>query len=403
MTTNAMRWCLWLLLWAAWGIPSPSLAHKSSDAYLTLQNSAQGFALRIDVALRDVDRELELDQNADGNITWGEVRTRWGDVQALVQAGVTLQRDGVPCAAAALQAASAAPTLAQHSDGAYAVVQQRWVCAASGGDIGLQYQLFARSDATHRGLLRVVGTPGGDRTHVLDPNASHARLIGNGLLATLQLPTAPTTPAADPHSGDGFFSFVAEGVRHIGTGLDHVLFLVTLLLVVVLRREASTWVPRHHQREAWWEALRVVTAFTLAHSLTLTLAVTGLLSVPSRWVESCIALSVLLAAIDNVRPFMRAPRWVLVGVFGCVHGLGFAGPLQALGLQGMALIVPLLGFNLGVEVGQMLVVLLLLPILVAVRAMTVYRRWCVPAVSMGVAMLAAVWLVERSLDISLLP
>jgi hypothetical protein len=173
--------------------------------------------------------------------------------------------------------------------------------------------------------------------------------------------------------------------------------------VVVLRREAHAWVPRHAKRDAWWEALRVVTAFTLAHSLTLTLAVTGLLSVPSRWVESLIALSVLLAAIDNVRPFMRAPRWALVGVFGCVHGLGFAGPLQALGLQGMALVVPLLGFNLGVEVGQMLVVVLLLPVLVALRAKAVYRRWCVPAVSIGVALLAAVWLAERSLDISLLP
>jgi HupE / UreJ protein len=372
---------------------TPSLAHKPSDAYLTLQPTAQGYSLRVDVALRDLDRELHLDSNDDGNLSWGEVRQRWPAMQNLVQATVVLQRGGQPCVVAADPSnavASHAPQLAQHSDGAYAVLQQRLVCQAASGDVGLRYQLFASSDATHRGLLRVTD----QNVLVLDPSAQSARML-------LLQRDASSDGTSQAITG-GFVSFLIDGMKHIAAGLDHILFLVTLLLVTVLHRQARAWEPVAQKRTALWEALRVVTAFTVAHSLTLSLAVMGWIDIPSRWVESLIALSVLLAAVDNLVPFLRAPRWVLVGLFGCVHGLGFAGPLQALGLQGTALLVPLLGFNVGVELGQLVLLLLLMPALMAWRATKAYRRVIVPVVSVGVAALATLWLVERSLDIRLL-
>jgi hypothetical protein len=104
---------------------------------------------------------------------------------------------------------------------------------------------------------------------------------------------------------------------------------------------------------------------------------------------------VLVAAIDNLKPFLPGPRWVTVAIFGLVHGFGFAGPLQDLGLQGRDLAWPLLGFNLGVEAGQLIVVALLLPLAMAVRTSLGYRRWVVQPGSALVAVLALVWTVER--------
>ncbi|PTT86866.1 hypothetical protein DBR42_12860 [Pelomonas sp. HMWF004] len=137
--------------------------------------------------------------------------------------------------------------------------------------------------------------------------------------------------------------------------------------------------------------------------MTLGLAASGTLNPPSRWVESLIALTVLLTALDNLRPFMPGPRWVMVGLFGLVHGIGFAGPLQDLGLRGRELIGPLLGFNAGVELGQLAVVALLLPLALALRRQRVYRRWIVPLGSGAIAVLALLWCVQRSCELQLLP
>jgi hypothetical protein len=143
--------------------------------------------------------------------------------------------------------------------------------------------------------------------------------------------------------------------------------------------------------------------YPVAHSLTLGLAAAGVLAPPSRWVESLIALSVLAAALDNLRPFMPGPRWMTVAAFGLVHGFGFAGPLQDLGLRGADLAGPLLGFNLGVEAGQLVVVAVLLPLMLRLRGMPAYRRWIVRPGSALVALLALAWTVERSLALPLLP
>jgi hypothetical protein len=199
-----------------------------------------------------------------------------------------------------------------------------------------------------------------------------------------------------------FAGFVAEGMRHIAGGLDHVLFLVTLLMVAVWRRTDAGWVPRHSAASAWGEALRLVTAFTVAHSLTLALAAAGVLAPPSRWVESLIAASVLVAALDNLWPIVRGPRWIMVSAFGLVHGLGFAGPLQDLGLLRGALMLPLLGFNLGVELGQLALVAVLLPLAIGLRGRRWYRRAVVGGGSIAIAGLALVWTLERGLDMNLL-
>jgi len=383
--------------------PCPGAAHKSSDAYLSWRVDGERVEQRIDIALHDLDREIALDANDDGQLTWGEVRSRWPQIERLADDGVNVTADGTACTVERRAPAQ----LDQHTDGRYAVLQRSLRCAAKVNSLSVDYRLFATSDATHRGIARVVGNGESNRSEA----GNVAMLIPGAGRVALALHVEGIDPASDGAAvtsglspgGASWLGFLVEGMRHIGAGLDHILFLVTLLMVAVWRREGTGWRPRESARSAWVETLRLVTAFTLAHSVTLSLAAAGVLAPPSRWVESVIAASVLVAAIDNIRPFIRGPRWVMVALFGLAHGFGFAGPLQDLGLQRGALAVPLLSFNLGVELGQIAVVALLLPVACALRHTTFYRAGVVPGGSALIAALSLLWLMERSLALSVWP
>ena len=366
------RWMALLALWFC----AVAQAHQASEAYLTFRADGDLLEQRLDIALQDLDRDLALDANGDGELTWGEVRLRWADIEALADAGVRFVADGKACT----RLDRSGPQLDTHSDGTHAVLISRWRCPAPVRELLIDYRLFARSDAAHRGLARLAGAAG--EPQVLVPGAP-----AQALSAATQGP----------------WGFVIEGMAHIAGGLDHVAFLVTLLLVAVWRRQGRRWVPRERGVGALAEALRLVTAFTLAHSVTLGLAASGLIDPPAAAVESLIALTVLLAALDNLRPWIPGPRWLMVGVFGLVHGIGFAGPLKNLGLSGAEIVVPLLAFNVGVELGQLAVVLMLLPWALRWRSAGVYRRWIVPFASGAIAVLALLWCVERSFAVQLLP
>lgn len=379
-----------LLLVATSGV---ARAHAASDAYLTLRVDGDRIEQRLDIALRDLDRELALDADGDGALTWGEVRRRWDDIVGLAAQGVQLRAEGAVC----MPSAVAPPALDEHVDTRHAVLQRSWRCNGVPTGLMLDYRLFATSDPTHRGIARIVGSSPASAAGGPTATQTTRVLVAGAPAATILLGSGRTAPR-------DALDFFANGLHHIAIGLDHVLFLVTLLLVTVWRRaEPGTgWVPREQARSAWAEALRLVTAFTIAHSLTLALAAGGMLAPPSRWVESLIAVSVFVAAVDNLRPFLPGPRWTTVAAFGLVHGFGFAGPLQDLGLRGAGLAVPLLAFNLGVEAGQMLLVVALLPLALAVRRAAAYRRWIVRPVSAVVAVLATAWTLERALALPLL-
>jgi hypothetical protein len=145
--------------------------------------------------------------------------------------------------------------------------------------------------------------------------------------------------------------------------------------------------------------LKVVTAFTLAHSITLTLAALGVVSLPSRVVESVIAASVVLAALDNLWGRLERRRWAMAFAFGLVHGFGFASVLADLGLPQDALVLALVGFNVGVELGQLAIVLVFLPVAFALRATAFYQVGVLKGGSIVIALLAAWWFAERAFDL----
>jgi len=354
----------------------PAFAHKASDAYLTLERDGAALAGRFDIALRDLDNALGLDANGDGDITWGEVRTRETDIAAYALPRLRVSSGGERCGLAATRLLVDA-----HTDGAYAVLSLAGQCPQPGPTLAIDYRLFEVLDPQHRGLLNYVEN-GASRSVVFSADAP-AQVVGGDSGGVLRQ----------------FTLYLDEGAWHIWTGFDHILFLLSLLLPAVLVRDAGGWHAVASFRTAFVDVAKVVTAFTLAHSITLTLAALSIVVLPSRWVESGIALSVVLAAANNLFPTVANGRWIAAFGFGLLHGFGFAGALHDLGLPADSLALSLASFNLGVEAGQLAIVLLFLPLAFALRSTWTYRRLVFGGGSAAIATVASVWLVERAFDV----
>ncbi len=184
-------------------------------------------------------------------------------------------------------------------------------------------------------------------------------------------------------------------------GFDHMLFLISLLLPAVLRRRDGAWIPAESLRTASIGVLKVVTAFTIAHSVTLGLATLGWLDLPSRLVEPVIAASIVIAALNNLYPLVSRGLWMVAFGFGLIHGVGFAGALQALGLPSTGLLLSLFSFNLGVEIGQMAIVAVFLPLAFWAGRTPLYPRLVLRFGSLGIALIASLWVVERAFGVTL--
>jgi HupE/UreJ protein len=208
-----------------------------------------------------------------------------------------------------------------------------------------------------------------------------------------------------PSRREQFADYLEEGVLHIWTGFDHILFLLSLLLPAVLVRSTDStrrWAAVPSFKAAFTDVFKVVTAFTVAHSITLSLAALGVVSLPSRLVESAIAVSVVLAALNNVRSVVYGGRWIIAFCFGLIHGFGFASVLTDLGLPQESLLLALVAFNVGVELGQLAIVAVFLPIASALRDTRLYRRAILVGGSLLVAAIAMLWLIERAFNVALL-
>lgn len=366
----------WLLV--AGLLAAPAFAHKASDAYVTIEHGRDAVAVRLDVALRDLDGALGLDRDGDGTITWGELKARHAAFERYATTRFVIASGGTPCTFA-----DAVHGVDRHTDGAYAVVQWRADCPSDAPALAVDYRLMFDTDATHRALVRYVAADGTTKSVVLSADAPHATLAAHG--------------GAARHA----WAYFAQGAHHIREGFDHLLFLLSLLLPAVLVRREGRWLAASSFRHAFADAAKIVTAFTLAHSITLGVAALGLVTLPSRLVESAIALSVVLAALNNVRPVLTGGRALAAFAFGLVHGFGFAGALGELGLPDEALALSLAAFNAGVEGGQLVIVALFLPIAYALRGTLAYRRVALTGGSLFIAFIGLAWLVERALDVPL--
>jgi len=370
-----LRWLPFLLLLASFACH----AHKPSDSYLHLKIDGAQVTGQWDIALRDLEQAIGLDTNGDGEITWGELRARHADIAAYALARLRFSGDAKTCPLVV-----SGHQVDQHSDGAYAVLRFSADCGSAPAAIDIGYSLFFDFDAQHKGLLKLE-YQGRVQSLVFAPEQATQHF---------ELDTASAFRQ--------FLSYNREGVWHIWIGYDHILFLVSLLLPAVLLRERRRWLPVARFGDAFWDVFKIVTAFTVAHSITLSLAALGVISLPSRLVESAIAVSVLLAALNNLAPVVGGRRWVVAFAFGLIHGFGFASVLTELGLPRDALVLALVGFNLGVEAGQLAIVAAFLPLAYFSRGGWFYQRVILFGGSMAIAAVALVWLLERALNMKLI-
>ena len=356
-----------------------ALAHSSSNSYLSLLQRGDDLILRTDISLRDVDLIFDLDENRDGQVSWGETAARIDELKPWMQKGIKV---GTAVAACELQPLDVMASA--HSDGFYLSAEWRVACADSPAgsprQLTLKYGLIFDQDNLHRGLLK-VDLPGAQSSAILSPDRPEAALLTSEV------------------SGWAVFSrYVLEGVWHIWIGIDHILFLLSLLVLAPLvqaRERVTRWRAQESFRRSFMDVLAVVTAFTVAHSITLVASIVGWVNPPVAIIESVIALSVILAALNNLLGWFSLKRWRLAFAFGLIHGFGFANVLLDLALPAQQLALALGGFNLGVEIGQLAIVMAFLPVAWWLRH-TAFHRWVVVAGgSVTIAVVGSIWLMQR--------
>jgi hypothetical protein len=350
-------------------------AHTQSYGFLSVSLDATSVSGRIELAVGDLDRVHGLDADRDGKITWGEFRRREAEVAAATLNRITIGASDAPCKL------TGEPAMTDLRGGeSYIVIPFRGACASQTGATMLGYNLLFASDAQHRGLA-VVTTPAGTQTFVMTP--------------------AATRVAVDPAQSAGvnqFLGFIGHGAHHIWIGYDHILFLLTLLIGTFAMRG-----PEAPLRACVYDAVKVITAFTLSHSLTLGLAAFGVVSIPTSLTESLIAITIVLAALNNIWPLVTRRLWIAAFGFGLVHGLGFANVLAELDLPRENLLAALFAFNLGVELGQLAILFAALPLIVLVTGQLPVARHALPAANLVIAAIGAMWLTDRAFGTTMLP
>jgi hypothetical protein len=357
-------------------------AHTPNETYLTLVLTGTNLVGHWDVARKDLQQGLILGLDASRLTTLppAELEARQEALALDVLARLTVKADGtlLPLKASDYLSVSL-------NNGDYLSVRfEAPALRDSPRAVELDARILFTLDPSMHGLLRLEHD---GRTETVSFNNEHP----NHLFELFG-------PA---NRWGQWLTFVREGVWHIWSGPDHILFLIALLLPSVLRRENGTLKGVNRFRSAFVNVVKIVTAFTLAHSLTLSLAALSVVQLPLRLVESVIALSVALAALNNLRPVVVDKGWIVAFGFGLVHGFGFAVRLGELGLGGGILALALVGFNVGVEIGQLCIVMVFFPFAFAARGTGFYQFGVLKLGSALVTVIAAVWMVQRLLGIGI--
>lgn len=369
---------LLILSWLLFSLPA--WAHKPSDSYLSLAVQNDHVEGQWDIALRDLESAIGLDSDGDGQLTWGEVRTRHEEIGTYALSRLVLSAEKQVCTTNLVE-----QLIDHHTDGAYSVLRFRTDCNGPIGQLAVDYRLLFDIDAQHKGLL-----------HLTQSGHTSTAIFGR------ESPTQNFSIAERSRWTESR-QFIHEGIWHIWLGFDHVLFLLALLLPAVLVRVEDRWQAAGDFLTVCWNVVSIVTAFTVAHSLTLSLAALDVVRLPSRLVESTIAASVVLAGLSNLYPMMINRRWMVAFGFGLIHGFGFASVLTDLGLPHDSLLLSLVSFNVGVELGQLAIVAGFLPLAYLIRQSWSYPRLVLTGGSLAVIAIALVWFSERVFDLQVFP
>jgi hydrogenase/urease accessory protein HupE len=339
-----------------------ALAHDPGLSVATAHLNAGTLSIYLALARSDVERLVSLDADHDGHVTEKEFQAALPHLDLEAQRAFSVRCGGqllAPC-----------DTIVTRDDREGLHFALRF-CGTPENRWSICSRWIDELPRGHRQFLSVL-------------DEGNARLgeamldVAHNLLEVQ--PRRNTQPAATPHS---FRDFLALGVMHIATGYDHLLFLLGLLLVGGSLRAA----------------LQIITSFTLAHSITLALATLNILNIPPHIIEPLIAVSIVVVGLQNILSRSVEKRWLLTFGFGLIHGCGFASALRDLGIRavGGGIVIPLVSFNLGVELGQLAIAALALPIIWKCQASPVFVWRVVPVGSGMIALAGGYWLIERTM------
>jgi hypothetical protein len=378
--TRYFRYCLFVLL--CLGLSAVSYAHQTGNSYLYLRQTDAKLELDMDFFVRDLGNLLQKPGAKPEPAPPPEkIKALQPELTKIIESSLSIEFDEQP-----LQLNFVAQSVVLHNDGLY--VRQKFVADAvpvNARFVIVRYGFFTQSDKLGRAFLRL--TSGSDEiSSVFDETTAIQRFA-----------------LGDTKRSSTILLFANEGAKHIWGGADHLLFLLTLLLPGLLlwgapsNPEAAPLVAQRPHRAAWVFALKVITAFTVAHSITLAMASFGLISLPERLIESTIALSIIVSAAVNLQQRFRINHWQLAFSFGLIHGMGFANGLKELGLSQSYFLETLIAFNIGVELGQLSTVLLVSVPLVLLARSEQSRQQVMRWGSILVLLIATGWLIQRQM------
>jgi hypothetical protein len=356
-------------------------AHAPGQSYMFLRMHGDSVVVRLEFLTTHLDRVLGLGWEPDSQVPRERVAAALPAIRDYADAHFSLELNGRP-----LVPEYRAYDTRMAEPGEFVLLE--YVLRMPRPErLHVTFTPFFEVDDKHRNML------------VIEHDWRTATFNNEGNVSLIFSPRSPTQEL-DLTSASiwrGFVALVRLGVWHIWIGFDHILFLIALALPSVLSRREGRWHPAPKFRTALWKIVTIVTCFTVAHTITLSLAALDVVHVPSRLVEAVIAASIAAAALHNLWPVARINEPMIAFVFGLFHGFGFASVLGDIGLGRDHLVLSLLGFNLGVEIGQIAIIMALFPALFLVRRLRMYG-WIVRLGSAALVALGLLMAAERALD-----
>lgn len=399
--TNKLTLIAFLLTIFTAFLPNTAEAHEPNHSYLYMRIYGEAIGGRVEVTGADINRFLGFD--IDEELQQEDLPKYLPKLQEYIKSKVSFDADGKQYAIKfsepeILSLDETIDFLRCHFDLVGIDVMPE--------KLNIEYDVFIQESEMHRGIMI---TEYNWKAGVVDNQSMIGHAFGrNNTKTELVL--------ADKGIWKGFWALVKLGMWHIWIGLDHILFIVALILPAVVRRRddkegmaiagvvddnySKQWAPVAKFKPAFFYILKIITFFTIAHSITLALAALDIVSLPSRVVETIIALSIALAALHNITPIFKAKEWIIAFLFGLFHGFGFASVLGEKGLSGDFLTISLLGFNVGVEIGQVLIICAIFPILFLLRSLKIYPKILLFG-SIVLIFISLYWSIERGFDIDL--
>ncbi len=357
-------------------------AHFLGQSYVYLKIYDDQLTGRFEINLEDLNKALMLEQSGD-IITQDNLDARIGEVQTYMDNHLAFNANGET-----LEIQYSGLDTLKAKGAVFALLDFTLIENGTTPDtIDIDYSVMFDADPTHTGMVLIEQFWRGQ----ISNNESNPSLVFSHSNRSQQLDLSSYSTFS------AFLGIVKLGIKHFLLGIDHILFLIALILPAAMVRKEGYWQPVDTFRSAIFYVIKIVTLFTIAHTLTLGLASFSIIDLPSRLVESIIALSIAVAALNIIYPIFKRKIGWLVFIFGLFHGFGFASVLSHLGVLGEHMALSLFAFNLGLEIGQIAVILLIFPILYMIHKEAFFPRIVLRYGAVALILLSTVWFFDRAL------